>query len=284
MNKHTELKKEEWRGKIADQRTSDRSKYIAAPSSGLGILAKYEELLDKAIENKQNLKILVLGATPELRDMVLERGRHLTTLDISQDMLDKTKKCMKYSDHKNEKIILGDWLSSSLPDNHFDIILGDGVSNNIAFKDQDKFFVELKRLLKLDGGLILREMTTNEDRPRQTVEEINNDFVTDQIHWGDLLFNIYFYSELSDLFHDQHNWYFGRFWKQIKKLKEQNRLDQQAFDSMWWLNSDLKHTFMPHQIFLDFSAKHFKSLSVDQAQDYQFTKDSFLFFMLKPKN
>ncbi|MCD4761314.1 class I SAM-dependent methyltransferase [bacterium] len=192
MNKHTELKKEEWKDIIADQRTGDRKNYVAAPSAGPGILAKYEELLDKAIGKKTEFTALVLGATPELRDMVLERGGQLTTLDISQDMIKKTTPLMKHQNHTNETIIEGSWLESGFKDNSFNIILGDGISANIAFQDQDQLFSQLKRLLNSDGFLILREVGLSKDRKQQTVEEIEQEYLDGKIHWFDVFFTLYF--------------------------------------------------------------------------------------------
>lgn len=286
INKTTKLKQKEWRGKIADQRTKDRSQYPAAPSAGPGILKIYRQLLKQAVNRKKHFSACVLGATPELRDMVLKQGGDLTSIDVSLDMIQKTSPLMKHTKRGKENILISDWLNSPLADNYFDVVLGDGVSNNIAYQDQIKFFKEIKRLLKPNGHLIIREGVINPQRPISSVEDINTRFMTGQDHWFDTFMDLRFYCDLSKRCANpaQHKWFMHRLFNELAKAHQIKRLNKKTIDTLWWFRSDLTHTVMPHARLEQLMTKQFDLKPTPQAQDYNFTADTFLFFTARPKS
>ncbi|MCD4761313.1 hypothetical protein K8R42_05485 [bacterium] len=71
--------------------------------------------------------------------------------------------------------------------------------------------------------------------------------------------------------------------EQIEKLHSESRLSDKAFEAMWWFENNLQHTFMTKELIDEFLVKHFTSLPITQAIDYNFTKDTLWFFFLKPK-
>lgn len=283
--KHSQRKLKEWAGRQADQRTRKRSNYVAAPSASKGTMRIYEELLKKAVKGKKNFKGCVLGATPETRDMVLKLGGELTTIDISWEMIQKCSALMKHASSDKEVVVKSSWLDSPLASNYFDVILGDGVSNNIHIKDQGRFFKELNRMLKKTGRLILREGVLAPGRSNRTIEEINQDFISGKIHWFDVFIDSYFYSDLSKRVHDSKTWkwYMGKYWKEVEKAYKQGRFSKKTFDAMWWFRGNLIHTFLPRARLEKCITKYFRLLPAKQAQDYKVTRDTFQFFFGKTK-
>lgn len=285
MEKDLKIEPKQWQeSKIAEQRTKDRKQYLAAPSACEGAIKIYKELIEKSIGNKKEFNVCVLGATPELRNMVLEKEGNLTSIDINSEMFDKVKPYIKY-DNKKEKIVIGDWLDNHLESDFYDIVLGDGVSNNISFEDQDKFFKEISRLINKDGYIILREVAINPKHAIRSIEEIDKDFINGKTHWFDALIDLYFYSDISDNCYDKETYTsdLGILYKDIEQSYKQGRLSKRLFDAMWWFRSDIKHTFMPYPILKEFFEKQFILLPTRQAQDFNFTKDTFLFYFGKKK-
>ena len=285
MSKYGQRKIKGWFGKEASQRTRNRTNYVGAPSASPDTMRIYEELLLKAVRSK-SFKACIFGATPEIRDLVLKHGGQLTTVDISPDMIKKCNALMKYQDHKNETVIEADWLDNSLDDNQFDVVMGDGTSNNVAYKDQDKLFGAMNKLLKKDGHLVLRDGSTNPIRTIKTTEEINKEFISGKIHWFDMFVQLYFYSDITEktCLSTKYERSFKKLWLEIEKAYQQKKLSKKAFDALWWFRGDLVHTFMPKSLLEKYIAKYFHPLPTRQAQDYQFTKDTFLFFPGRAKN
>lgn len=246
----------------------------------------YEELLIKSVGRKKNFHACVLGATPELRDLVLKHKGQLTTIDISLAMIDKCTPLMKYNNNDQEVIVVGDWLENPLANEYFDIVLGDGISNNIAFKDQNKLFIKLKRLLKKNGRLILREGAENPERPIQSIEEINRNFINNKDHWFDLFFNLRFYSDISDKLYNKKTYqsYMAKLFNHIKRAHQQKRLGHKTYIALWWFRGNIVHTIMPQPLLEKLIGKQFTLLPIQQAKDYQFTKDTMTFYYAKSKH
>ena len=145
---HHNAKKDEWSGKNIDLRTSDRTQYLAAPSAGKGILAEYERLIDTARQGKESFDAVVFGATPELRDMVLDRGGNLTTVDFSAESFEKRGAAMEHVGDPREHIKVESWLETTCGDASADIVLGDGIFNNIPFDSYERLFGQIHRILR----------------------------------------------------------------------------------------------------------------------------------------
>ena len=276
----TKRKQKEWRDKIADQRTMERSNYPGAPSAAKGIIAVYRELIMKAVKNKKHFKALVLGATPEIRDLVLELGGSLVTLDVSTDMIVKCNKLMRYAGHKKEKIIIGDWLESGLADNSFDVVIGDGVTNNISVKDHSRFFKENHRLLKKDGYLIIREFVFNSKIAPDSVKKITQKFDRGVSHWFDMFLSLYINSELKPKIYNrkQCRLYMKKLFDHLYLYYKKGELSQKAFDAMWWFRSNIIHTFVEKEVLEKNMTDFFQLLPVKQADNFFFTKNYALFF------
>ena len=242
-------------------------------------------MLGKAVAGKKKFNACVLGATPELRNIVLDSGGYLTAIDINAEMFEKVKPYIKYNNNEKETIVIGDWLDNQLVNESYDVVLGDGISNNISLEDLDKLFREISRLIKKDGYIILRESGINPKRPIRSVESIDKDFVDGKVHWFDVLFDLYFYSDISDDCYDKKTYKsdMGKLYRNIEKCYKKGRLSKKTFDALWWFRSDIKHTFMPHPMLKEFFEKQFISLPTKQAQEFHFSKDTFLFYFGKMK-
>ncbi|MFC1753590.1 class I SAM-dependent methyltransferase [Thermoproteota archaeon] len=107
-------------------------------------------ILERWLKKINAKRVLILGSTPELRDLVKKLGCEVYCMDMQLEMLMGMEHFMK-SKNKDEVWIKGDWLESPLKDDFFDAILGDLVLVNIPYKDKPRFLKQITRMLKKDG-------------------------------------------------------------------------------------------------------------------------------------
>jgi len=283
---YIEDKKMEWSGNKVDQRTRDRSNYVAGPSASPNILKKYEELLKFVTKDKSYFSACVFGATPELRDLVLELGGALTTVDISEEMIAKCSQLMRYKDHPRETVVIDNWLDNDLPAESFDVVLGDGVSNNAGDLTQQKiFFEKIKNILKPGGYHVGREGVKDENRKSYSAKEVGEDFLSGKIHWFDVFVNLCFYWEKRSEFYNEST---GKsetkkFWNRLEQEVQKGEFDRQAWEIMSWFRGDLVHTLFPRQFFDKLYQNYFEMLPIEQVSDYLFTRDSLIFYLGRVK-
>ena len=98
-----------------------------APAVSEETLEQFHSLYNRSVEGADTIHALVLGATPELRDIVLSYGHTLTTIDRDAAAVEEKTSQMHYAHHPNEEIINEDWLTVHFPKANFDVVLGDGV-------------------------------------------------------------------------------------------------------------------------------------------------------------
>ncbi len=118
----------------------------------IGDIAIYKKLAG----NKITGNVLILGSTPELRDLVAEEGNSPTLMDASEVMLKKMLLLTKTAKAENEQWITSDWGEALLPKNHFDLVLGDMVWWVISVPNQIILADKIARILKPDGLFISR--------------------------------------------------------------------------------------------------------------------------------
>ena len=121
-------------------------------------LSIYGRLIKQAIRNSGK-DVLLLGATPSLRDILLNlKCNVITIFDFSSKMIYGMRFLMKNRKEaeKREKIAIGNWLKApKIFKNKFDIIVGDSVTNNLTYPELKIFFKEMKKILKPKASLIL---------------------------------------------------------------------------------------------------------------------------------
>ncbi len=112
----------------------------------------WEGKIQQAFKEKDFLRVLILGATPEFRDMLTryKDKTEVTLLDANPAVKAAMDKLRKKRNSK-ERIVWGDWLKMPLPSNYFDIVFSDEVFENIALENHDKLHQNIKRVLKKDG-------------------------------------------------------------------------------------------------------------------------------------
>lgn len=113
----------------------------------------------KHLKNTKNPKIVILGSTPEFREMCnvfsAAYGAEVTCIELV-DYMHKSMTSLLLQKNKNESVIFCNWLDIKLPDDFADIIIGDLTEGNISPKLLPQYFAEVNRVLKAGGKYITR--------------------------------------------------------------------------------------------------------------------------------
>lgn len=101
-------------------------------------------------------QVLVLGSTPEIRDMLARlEGVFVTLIDRVLPMMQAMTEMMTV-DPPEEVWIRGDWLTAPLPAGYFDVVLSDLVLGNLAPDDQRRLIARVRDVLKPSGRWLCR--------------------------------------------------------------------------------------------------------------------------------
>lgn len=114
---------------------------------------------------------LILGATPELRDLALKNNFFTWAIDYDRLMMRGMTKLMKYADAKKEKRIVADWREIKLPKNYFDLIMADASLNNVlSASGNQKVLKLIERSLKIEGICLMRNLVALSIKKPKNIE------------------------------------------------------------------------------------------------------------------
>jgi SAM-dependent methyltransferase len=169
MAKNLEKTAEPWKA-IADMWNT----YFTQPSRvSKDETNKYKLWLSKYADSSK--KILILGVTPEIREVLAELKYDVTCIDINKEMISAMNSVLKIK-NPNEKIINENWLDNSLLNNSFDIVIGDAVLPNVTWEEREKLLLEAKRVLKPHGIFLNRAFCVPREKPFKNIHELLDNF------------------------------------------------------------------------------------------------------------
>lgn len=133
----------------------------------------WEKKIIKIKEKKPNLKALVLGCTPEIRDMLARQKVSTFCLDVHRSMYLVMGQLTKHK-NKKEEFIQGNWLEADkiFQKNSFDLVCGDTPHCNLSFKDWPRFFKIIANVLRPKGYLLLSTEIMLDFEHKLTIEEV----------------------------------------------------------------------------------------------------------------
>lgn len=148
-------------------------KRITSPGRPTHREVKIYEGFAKLKLRKKQAKVLILGATPELRDMLAKyKNVQVMLVDINLDAILAMTALMKNEKTREKEIWMkANWLTAPLPQNYFDVVYGDYVVSNIPLKYQSKFLSNIKKWLKPDGYFINRCEVPRASHPGFSMQE-----------------------------------------------------------------------------------------------------------------
>jgi SAM-dependent methyltransferase len=116
-------------------------------------------------------KVLLMGSTPEIRDVSSEMGASLTVVDESEKHYSEVKAIMAY-DSTDELFVKKNWADMDFS-SEFDFVLGDNVLSILSPKDAKKVMGNIHKSLKAGGRWITRVMLYNSGEDFASPDTLN---------------------------------------------------------------------------------------------------------------
>jgi hypothetical protein len=144
-----------------------------------GDVYNYNKLLLEALPNKKGAEVLVLGSTPEIRELLykfwLTKKIKVTCADMTREMYEAMS---VFVDNriKDEKFVIANWVTMKFS-HKFDVIIGDYVNGNLGAEYKDSFLTNIKFLLKEGGYFIQRDTIISDDFKIPNVEYVFRKFI-----------------------------------------------------------------------------------------------------------
>jgi SAM-dependent methyltransferase len=111
--------------------------------------------------------VLVLGVTPELRDLVAEAGGKATVVDMSPAMYAAATRLLARADPGEETWIEADWCSPAVPTGGFDLVLGDMIWWGLSVRNQHALRDRIHAALRPAGLVVGRVRIADVTRASQ---------------------------------------------------------------------------------------------------------------------
>jgi ubiquinone/menaquinone biosynthesis C-methylase UbiE len=259
---------------------SRKGYYPSAPSKEE--IKMFEQFFKKIV--KPDSKVLILGATPSLRDIGLKYGCEVTAVDINRKMIKKMSDYMKYKNHPKEITIESDWLDMPVKDKYHHIIMGDFSLNNIKPKDHHEMMEKLKKVLKDDGFILMRHRVHNPESRLYSYKEVVNMFRKGRIAWRDLKYLTVLQSkDLPKIYNPKTRlFYWERYFSLLKKSYLRKELTKKEFDSIYQERMKVISTIYSKDDFEKLFKKYFNILKKDYCKKYISSKSA-IFYIARPK-
>lgn len=216
--------------------------------SELNIYLKYIRSLQK--KKNRKLKMLVLGSTPEFRDLGFEEAMNVTVIDCN---LDYHKEINREIRHKislsKEHLLLKRWQDLNLVE-EYDIILGDLVIGNIPPDELEHFLSQVSKALNTDGYFLGKSFYRLPNYTLMTPEQIIAAYNAHPAYhpYSAMIYHFSMYCLEKNELH------FQKMFNVIETLHQNGSMD----DDIFW---------------------YFKNVGLDNEMDFTFYIPSFEYYM-----
>ncbi len=262
----TKTKKSRW---DTQKLSGSRSKREAASAPRQNDLKIYEKFLKQAIKNKKNPKALILGATPELRDLCLKHKCETVAVDVSWNVLVAMHKQMKYKNNPKNKVALYDWLQIDklFKNNYFDVALADASLNNLKTKYHLPMFKVLNRVLKPRAGFITRNAVLQKELVDKPISFFQKAYNQGDLDWLEYywVFLVIWHKQIEIAPYEHSVAKLNHKFKVLlnKKLVKIRPADKWKIDNVIFHAAKVVHTEFPKNKFEQMAKKYFKVVDVD---------------------
>ena len=249
-------------------------KYASPFKLSGGDVRNYEAILKRTTSKE---KVLILGATPEIRDLAAKMNLNVIVADFSLKMLKGMLDSAKYKARYKEKWIIADWLDLDrfLKNNYFDVILGDLVLRNIEPELQSDFLDKISKLMTPEAFFITRIHFVNENLLNFDINNIIAEVFDKNFNLGNNFLEDLIASRLFDRNTDfkQHSINKISFAKNIydylKNFKRNKREEIVLNNVLRKWSGEMTWTQRTKKEINDFLEKNFKIVNTETPLDYK---------------
>ncbi len=255
------------------QMARNRKKRRPPTAPSIGEQKTYEKFLKQALKNKKNPKVLILGVTPELRNIALKNNCQVVSIDISQEIIKAMKTSIKYKGFKKEKVINDNWLTVPLLKNSFDLVMGDApLTNLLSVNEVRKLLFKVRKVLKPDGFLLLRELIhlSNKKAP---FKKIVSDYRKNKIKWEDFFMDLRFYTFFNKAYNPKNKLLSAdKIFQEIEKKYQQGELTKKEYQRIMILESRIKNLVLFKGKFAKLLKENFSIISIKIDKEFRFSQ------------
>ncbi|MBI3032211.1 class I SAM-dependent methyltransferase [Candidatus Woesearchaeota archaeon] len=115
------------------------------------------DIFDELMRDFKHKKLLILGSTPEFRDLGAKNNLQVTCADANSDMLEGMKQLMYYK-NTHEQLVACNWLALPFQDSSFALVYGEQSINVLPLEQWEHFLQNVFRVLEPNGRFVLKIM------------------------------------------------------------------------------------------------------------------------------
>lgn len=239
----------------------------------------YRQLINKYVSGR---KALVLGATPEIRDLLAKMRFEVTIWDLSSIMVKAMTSLRKIK--SKEKIIISDWLSCNLP-SKYDLIIGDSSVCNLLPRQYSIFFQRINKFLKNDGIFICQNPVLSKPikKIKISIEEIINKAKHRPNCYKNYLNRAYDYLKWSFFHTREHlvNW--GELNEIYRQKLKKGEISKKEFKLLDFGFSKLTLSFFKEREFKKILQRYWQIVEERYEREHRLYKDFYRIYLLKKK-
>ncbi len=229
----------------------------------------YRKLFNQYKNRTGKTKLLILGATPELRDLPASLKFDVTVVDFNIEMIRALTPLRKTK--SKEKVIVSWWQKIPLKD-HYDIVAGDVAVNMLDKKDIPALFKRINFLLAPGGVFIHRDAFYNAKKKVGAKKAIKA-WRQHKIDIGDFRWLIELYSQYKS-----YNPKTGvdsktLLYKNVHKMYEQGLLTKAELDQFGVFNDNVKITILTQPAWQKLYSKFFNLVKCVKPKGHIFCQD-----------
>jgi hypothetical protein len=250
--------------------------------------------LKKYLSNKRGVKVLILGSTPETRDLCSKLKLSVTCLEISESMYHGMKKLMCSKPYK-EKLVLGKWedVYKYFKNNEFDIIFGDETHCNMAISSWKKNLNDIRKIIKPDGLYFFSAVVMTFNK-KSTFQDVMKKYNINKKYFDNYQNRIETFYQLC-LGEDCYDWekrgcVYHKLKEKFINYAKKNKISLEIINKIWPVADDIKNKHIGDYVEVDpptgevyeFLFPYFwiEDIYIDKSHPvYRFRRD----IVLKPK-
>jgi ubiquinone/menaquinone biosynthesis C-methylase UbiE len=249
---------------------SKRKPPTAPTDEELAIYKKYAVLASRYSKNNG----LVLGATPELRDIMIDENLICYAVDMSKQVSDLYSSLMNNKNHKNSKMIIDNWLDMKFDDNFFSIAMADASFCNLPTVEiNEKLVKKLSDIVCPKGYVVTRNISLATIK-RVPVKELVMRYRDKKIGFADFLMALRTVAYLGRIYNQETYQYDAK--KNFEIIEEEYKqgiLNKEEFDAIIGYKNNIINTFYPEKEFIRmFEKKGFKLVERFEGKSFIFQK------------
>lgn len=239
----------------------------ARPSNGeQNIFYKYVNNYQK--EKNKKIKLLILGSTPEFRDIFNDQRFEVTCIDINEPIYKALTLLQKKVNNK-EKFIKDNWLYFNNKEK-YDVIIGDAITAMFSLEYYNKLFENMSNHLVKNGLLILRVPYQDENFNipiKMVMNNYRNRFKLEGVNIYTATFNYMVMNYLKNKKSSISLKYLG---SKINELYKDNAILEIEFNELnkYYQGLTLELYYPEEKVFIDKSKKYFNVIAKEFSLDY----------------